>query len=146
MKTKLFFLIFTFSVITFLFSIALAQASTKNPVKLTIKIDNIRSADGKIYIGIHNTAESYYTDLTEGVKELILISNIPSIQGSIEIPVGKYAIAVYQDTNSNAKLDTDPTYGMPIEPWGLSNNIQMPNFQKGLISVEGDTEVIIRLR
>jgi uncharacterized protein (DUF2141 family) len=39
----------------------------------------------------------------------------------LDVPPGNYALAVYHDVNDNGKLDTDSS-GMPLEPWGMSNN------------------------
>ena len=37
------------------------------------------------------------------------------------VPPGTYALGVYQDINDDGKLDTNLS-GMPLEPWGMSNN------------------------
>ncbi|AFK03975.1 Protein of unknown function DUF2141 [Emticicia oligotrophica DSM 17448] len=48
-----------------------------------------------------------------------------------DIPVGEYALAIYQDSNGNKKLDTN-LVGYPKEPFGFSQNIKpkfsAPNF------------------
>lgn len=43
-----------------------------------------------------------------------------------DIPVGEYALALYQDSNGNKKLDTN-IVGYPKEPFGFSQNIK-PKF------------------
>lgn len=43
-----------------------------------------------------------------------------------DIPVGEYALAIYQDSNNNKKLDTNMV-GYPKEPFGFSQNIK-PRF------------------
>jgi uncharacterized protein (DUF2141 family) len=43
-----------------------------------------------------------------------------------DIPAGEYALAIYQDSNSNKKLDTNMV-GYPKEPFGFSQNIK-PRF------------------
>lgn len=131
--------IFIICAISSFCSVILAQT----PVKLTIKVENIEEAKGDIYVGIYNTEESYI-DRTGHVKGLRLPSCVPSVQGTVEIPAGKYAISVYHDINSNGKLDEN-MLGIPKEPYGISNGITRPNFQKALISVEGDTDVVINI-
>ena len=43
-----------------------------------------------------------------------------------DIPAGEYALAIYQDSNGNKKLDTNMV-GYPKEPFGFSQNIK-PRF------------------
>ncbi|WP_435354316.1 DUF2141 domain-containing protein [Emticicia sp. SJ17W-69] len=43
-----------------------------------------------------------------------------------DIPTGEYALAIYQDSNGNKKLDTN-LVGFPKEPFGFSQNIR-PKF------------------
>ncbi len=43
-----------------------------------------------------------------------------------DIPAGEYALAIYQDSNGNKKLDTN-IVGYPKEPFGFSQNIK-PRF------------------
>jgi uncharacterized protein (DUF2141 family) len=43
-----------------------------------------------------------------------------------DIPAGEYALAIYQDSNGNKKLDTN-LVGYPKEPFGFSQNIK-PKF------------------
>lgn len=43
-----------------------------------------------------------------------------------DIPAGEYALAIYQDSNGNKKLDTNMV-GYPKEPFGFSQNIK-PKF------------------
>jgi len=40
------------------------------------------------------------------------------------LPFGQYAVAVYHDLNNNGKMDKN-TLGIPTEPYGFSNNVQV---------------------
>lgn len=136
---KLTLIIIIICVVTPFFSVALAET----PAKLTVRVENLESAKGKVYIGIFNTEESYLSRKGE-VNGLILLSCVPSVQGTVEVPVGKYAFLVYQDINSNGKLDAN-MFGIPKEPYGISNGLIRPDFQKALVQVEGNTIVVISL-
>lgn len=61
---------------------------------------------------------------------------------------GRYAVAVYHDVNGNGTLDTIPP-GLPKEPYGFSNDIgrlRPPDFDAALVRVEGETEIIVKVR
>jgi uncharacterized protein (DUF2141 family) len=50
-----------------------------------------------------------------------------------DIPAGEYALAIYQDSNGNKKLDTN-LVGYPKEPFAFSQNIKpkfsAPNYEE----------------
>ena len=58
------------------------------------------------------------------------------------IPVGKYAIAAFQDSNVDGKLNTN-MFGVPKEPYGFSNNkygmFGPPDFEDVSFDVKEDT-------
>ena len=61
---------------------------------------------------------------------------------------GAYAVGVYQDLNSNMKIDRK-LFG-PAEPWGFSDNphllIALPSFEQvRFITRTGDNTVHVRL-
>jgi uncharacterized protein (DUF2141 family) len=66
-----------------------------------------------------------------------------------DLATGKYAIRLFHDINNNNKLDTN-AFGLPKEPWGVSNNVPAvlgpPSFQKMLFDFSGNTLVKIQLR
>ena len=67
------------------------------------------------------------------------------------IPVGKYAIAVFQDVNVDSTLNRT-IYGQPTEPYAFSNNVfgrfGPPKFSEACFSVEDNTKaaMVIHLR
>ena len=56
----------------------------------------------------------------------------------MELPAGDYALAVYQDLNSNGKMDKN-LVGIPKEPFGFSRNFKprfsAPDFEDCQISL-----------
>ena len=53
-------------------------------------------------------------------KDVKVTENIVTVALN-DIPAGRYAIAVFQDKNSDGKLNTN-LFGSPSEPYGFSNN------------------------
>jgi len=62
---------------------------------------------------------------------------------------GTYAVAVYQDTNSNERLDQN-FLGIPKEPYGFSNDATgvfgPPSFDDSSIQLTGNRSIEINLR
>ncbi len=81
-------------------------------------------------------------------KQIISIQNNQAVYTFNNLNLGKYAIKVFHDENSNQKLDTN-IMGIPKEKWGVSNNIAAkfgpPNFKKMLFDVKSETKIQIRL-
>jgi uncharacterized protein (DUF2141 family) len=61
------------------------------------------------------------------------------------LPIGQYAIAVYQDSNDNGKLDT-LLFGIPKEKYGFSNGARLPNWEKCLFDFKGDMTITIQIK
>jgi uncharacterized protein (DUF2141 family) len=77
------------------------------------------TSEGKVSMGIFTRENSVPRWSSEFVAAL---ANARTIQLRMDkIPPGTYALALYQDVNDDGKLDTNLD-GMPLEPWGVSNN------------------------
>jgi uncharacterized protein (DUF2141 family) len=67
---------------------------------------------------------------------------------NVELPEGTYAVAVYQDLNQNAQLDSN-VFGIPTEPYGFSNNVRpklrAPSFDETRFAFFDNMSVNIRL-
>jgi len=115
---------------------------------LSIKVSNISPVEGKLYIAIYTSADTYM-DLEktafqkvadiESETETIIIENIPD---------GEYAVTVFQDLNANGELDTRG-FGIPKEPYGFSNDARgsfgPPKFKTAKFDFSGDLEINITL-
>jgi uncharacterized protein (DUF2141 family) len=64
------------------------------------------------------------------------------------IPAGKYAIAVFQDSNVDGELNKN-MFGVPKEPYGFSNNkygrFGPPNFEDVSFDVKEDTSISLTI-
>ncbi len=98
-------------------SFAIAQEITENSV--TVIISNLESNEGKVYVGLYNTEDSF---LGKGYKSThTKIENNTCKVVFENIPNGVYAISMYHDENDNNKMDTG-LFGIPKEDYGCSNN------------------------
>jgi uncharacterized protein (DUF2141 family) len=62
---------------------------------------------------------------------------------------GRYAVSVYHDENANTDFDRR-IFGLPAEPWGLSNNppvrLRKPDLEDSLFPVDGNgAKITIKL-
>ena len=99
-----------------LFAAASACASAGD---LTITVEGVASADGRLMVALYNSAETF-----RGKPALARMA--PASAGTVtlafkELPAGDYAFAVYHDANGNGKLDMNAV-GMPVEDYAFSNN------------------------
>mgnify|MGYP001006949608 CR=1 FL=1 len=65
------------------------------------------------------------------------------------IEKGSYAVSVYHDENNNDILETAGLFGVPIEPYGFSNNPSMtfgPSFKKSVFKMTSDKDISIKLK
>jgi len=64
------------------------------------------------------------------------------------LPEGALALSLFQDTNANGRLDAN-AMGMPIEPFGFSNNAAgnfgPPRFEQAVFTPEAGTPVRVTL-
>ncbi|WP_373487775.1 DUF2141 domain-containing protein [Blastomonas sp.] len=89
---------------------------------ITIQINALNSNAGTVYCDLYNEAKGF-----PNKPERALSSTKAQPQNNKAVCVfsnvkpGRYAVAVWQDINSNGKLDTS-WIGIPNEPVGSSNN------------------------
>lgn len=106
-------------------------AANRKPLTLILK--NLPSADAPIMIGVYGTKNKFpnpkdqlkqYTFIPDGKEFTIEIT---------DLKFGTYALALYQDENSNGKIDKN-FIGIPTEAYAFSNNfkptVRAPNFSE----------------
>lgn len=86
---------------------------------ITVVVSNLESNDGKVFVGLYNTEESF---LGKGFKHVNSKIEDNSCTVVFEnVPNGIYAISLFHDENGNDKMDTG-MFGIPKEAYGCSNN------------------------
>jgi uncharacterized protein (DUF2141 family) len=114
---------------------------------IELSLTNQHSSAGKIYVAIYNSEQSF------GIPEKAYLTDILEAKNpflaSIVLKSGSYAIAVYQDKNSNGKLDKN-WIGVPTEPYGFSKDPLIrfgpPLFKDCQLNLQGKNSLSIRLR
>jgi len=99
----------------------LTHAQEPKGVDITVHINNIKSDNGFILLGLHNQ-ETFMVKETPALKRKKEVINDGRIKVVFKnIPEGQYAIMVVHDENANNKMDFELN-GMPKEAYGTSNN------------------------
>ena len=104
--------------ILFLFS-QLLNAQILSGQDITVKVNNLDSNNGKVFIAIYDSENSFLGKQFKGT-----ISNINENSCMVvfeNIPQGIYAISLFHDENDNGKMDSN-FLGIPKEDYGCSNN------------------------
>tara|TARA_B100000035_G_C20907570_1_gene512370 strand:- start:361 stop:810 length:450 start_codon:yes stop_codon:yes gene_type:complete len=112
----------------------------RGDISLEIKINNLESNKGPIYIRILDENEN---PVIVGTTTVINYSALISFDS---ISPGKYAIQFFHDENENKKMDFN-LIGIPKEKFGSSNNVKPilgpPKFEKMLINLNQSGKIII---
>jgi uncharacterized protein (DUF2141 family) len=99
---------------------------------LVVRIGNV-APQGIVRLGLFTEAE-YPKDNGAWIAS----ADVPAVGGETvvtlqNVPVGTYAIEVYQDLNSNGKMDSN-FLGIPKEPYGFSRDarplLSRPDFSR----------------
>ena len=127
----------------------LADSPAAGLASLDVTITGIKSSKGVIRLALCPSAAGFPDCKTK----LIRSAAVPIAGGAAHIVLtdlspGEYAISVFHDANSNAKLDTFA--GIPTEGYGFSRNPSFkpraPKFGEAQITVTGAVSTAIKLR
>jgi uncharacterized protein (DUF2141 family) len=113
---------------------------------LQIKIEGAKANKGKVYLAMYCKEENFLDEKITCRRAVITLPEQgPCIYNITDMSFGKYAIAVYQDQNSNGKMDNN-VFGIPTEPFGFSNNPSAkwhkPKYQEAVFDFKEDRQTI----
>jgi len=134
-------IISTLSVIIFLCA---AQMNAQN--NLTVKVSGLTDSKGTLMIALFNSPSDFLTSKAEGKTVEIKGTSAEAVFENL--PDGEYAITLFQDENDNKKLDLG-NYGIPVEKYGFSNNIDPaklmgpPSFDACKFELKGNKNIEI---
>ena len=103
-------------------SVAFAQTGTK----LTVSISGLDNDKGQLIVSVWPGEQSWKDKQPIG-RFAVPISNGGAVWTSASLAAGTYAVTVYHDKNSNAKMDRH-WYGPPKEKGAASNGAKAQTF------------------
>lgn len=114
---------------------------------LKIAVQKVQPRQGRVRICLFDNEKDFLNRARQCID--VDATGETSVQTTFQqVENGTYAVVVYQDMNSNGKLDRN-WMGLPSEPYGFSNNPSTlfgpPSFGKASFSVTKPTSIIVRL-
>ena len=107
-------------------------AQTAEAETIQLRIEGVRSADGKIEIDV-------YLPPRKHVLERVVTARHGTVEVELEVPAGAYAIMLFHDANANSTLDRGGLLRMPTEGYAFSNDAPVrfgpPSFEAMRIDV-----------
>ncbi len=94
-------------------------AQSAKSTDIVVNVENIKTDNGKILFGVYSE-NTFLKAAPKYSAESEIVNGVASVTFK-DIPPGAYAISCFHDKNGNSQMDFEPT-GMPLEPYGISNN------------------------
>ena len=121
--------------------------SKKNSFTLKIKVASFKNIKGVLRVCVTDQKDNF---LKSCAFSKIVVVEDEAVSLKIEnIEKGNYAVSVYHDENNSGLLETAGLFGVPIEPYGFSNNPSMtfgPSFKKSVFKMTSDKDISIKLK
>jgi uncharacterized protein (DUF2141 family) len=94
-------------------------ASTSEGTTITVTVP-VTSDEGNVLLGLYT--EDIFLKAAPMKRAIAEIIDGKAIATFENVAPGTYGISLFQDKNGNKQMDFDVN-GMPLEPYGISNNI-----------------------
>lgn len=126
------------SIILIVVSIFMLSFAQNDKHTLTIEINELRSNDGKVLLGLMDANEKIIREIGEKIINNKCIIEITDLQP------GKYAFKYLHDENNNEEMDFN-WMKIPQEGYGFSNNAKgafgPPDFEDTIIELKSNVKV-----
>ena len=114
--------------------------------RLTLDVVGMKEKKGNLLISVYDSAEDY---LKKPVKTLTTPVDALTKRVVLELESGTYAVVIYQDLNSNGKVDRN-FFRLPTEPCGFSRDARPkmgpPRYKPASFTLNEDTEMRIKMK
>ena len=126
-------------------SLSLTGFSQTNERTITVTVENIKSDEGKVLIGLHTSETFMRADGLDSAESTIKNGKVTLVFKNVK--PGEYALLALHDENGNNMMDFESS-GMPKESFGVSNNPMSfgpPQFNEAKFTVsDEDLNLTIR--
>jgi uncharacterized protein (DUF2141 family) len=87
-------------------------------INVNLEITGIKINNGTIYVAVYSNEDDYNRE--NSFRKFVLEPENTTLNYYLELPGGEYVVTLFQDSNSNGKLDAN-IFGIPKEPVGITN-------------------------
>lgn len=110
---------------------------------IKVKVRNILINKGDFYFALYNKEGDFMKVPFSKIK--VPASRVKNGVLFTKLPAGEYAVTIFQDLNSNKTLDK--VMSVPVEPYGLSNNVPAyPTYASTKFTVTDQSSITVSLR
>jgi uncharacterized protein (DUF2141 family) len=121
------------------------NAQENETFDLTIEVNGIKNNQGKIFIAIYDSEETFLNKATGIIAEIKHKKSTGIFKG---LKKGTYAVSLFQDENNNQKMDTK-IFGIPKEPYGFSNGASgfmgPPKFKDAKFHLDSNKKITVNI-
>ena len=121
--------------------------SKSSDFTLSIKVGNFKTIKGVLRVCITDKKDDF---LKSCIFSKTVVVKDETVSLKIEnMEKGNYAVSVYHDENNSGILETGGVFGIPLEPYGFSNNPTMtfgPSYKKSVFKMASDKNISIKLK
>ncbi|HLZ66303.1 MAG TPA: DUF2141 domain-containing protein [Aliidongia sp.] len=106
--------------------------------EVTVTVDQIHSAEGKVYVTLWGSADTWLDD-----QKSLQNIGLPAANGAVtftlhDVAPGQYAIATFHDENADGEMDFN-FFGYPTEGYAFSRDVRpflsAPSFESCAFTV-----------
>ena len=121
--------------------------SKKTSLTLTIEVASFENTKGVLRVCVTDQKDDFLKSCT--FSKIVTVED-DTVSLKIEnIEKGNYAVSVYHDENNSGILETGGVFGIPLEPYGFSNNPTItfgPSYKKSVFKMTSDKNISIKLK
>ena len=121
--------------------------SKKTSLTLTIEVASLENTKGVLRVCVTDQKDDFLKSCA--FSKIVTVED-DTVSLKIEnIEKGNYAVSVYHDENNSGILETGGVFGIPLEPYGFSNNPNMtfgPSYKKSVFKMTSDKNISIKLK
>jgi len=122
--------------------------ATTRVFSFNIQVVNFIDKDSPVYIVVFDQEEGFPYEDDKAIFKWTGLPSVAEDKVGTGLPAGNYAVAVFQDTSGDGKLNKW-FFGKPREPYGISGTLEKPlkklDFNRAVQKVFPDTLMKIRL-
>ncbi len=121
--------------------------SKKTSLTLRIEVASFENTKGVLRVCVTDQKDDFLKSCA--FSKIVTVED-DTVSLKIEnIEKGNYAVSVYHDENNSGILETGGVFGIPLEPYGFSNNPNMtfgPSYKKSVFKMASDKNISIKLK